>query len=44
VGFDPVLNDTPLAPGQSIPFDIFFLSDEPVDFSSYLVQAYADAE
>jgi hypothetical protein len=43
VGFDPVLNETPLAPGQSVPFDIFFLSDEPVDFSSYLVQAYADA-
>jgi len=41
---DSALNQGPLAPGQSVPFDITFLSDEPVDFSSYLVQAYADAE
>jgi hypothetical protein len=38
------LNANPLAPGGSVPFDIMFLSDEPVDFSSYLVQAYAAAE
>jgi len=37
-------NSAPLAPGQSVPFDITFLSDEPVDFSSYIVQAYAEAE
>jgi hypothetical protein len=38
------LNVNPLGPGQSVPFDITFLSDEPVDFSSYVVQAYAEAE
>jgi len=38
------VNDGPLAPGGSAPFDIMFLSDEPVDFSSYVVQAYAEAE
>jgi hypothetical protein len=38
------VNDGPLAPGGSAPFDIMFLSDEPVDFSSYIVQAYAEAE
>ena len=37
-------NSNPLAPGQSVPFDIMFTSDEPVDFSSYIVQAYAEAE
>ena len=37
------LNLSPLAPGQSVPFDITFLSYEPVDFSSYVVQAYAEA-
>jgi hypothetical protein len=37
-------NSDPLPPGQSLPFDIDFLSSEPVDFSSYVVQAYAEAE
>jgi len=41
---DYALNADPLAPGQSVPFDITFLSGEPVDFSSYVVQAYAEAE
>jgi hypothetical protein len=41
---DSALNANPLAPGQSVPFDITFLSGEPVDFSSYVVQAYAAAE
>ena len=42
---DSSLNENPLPPGGKIPFDVaFFLSDEPVDFSSYLVQAYAEAE
>jgi hypothetical protein len=41
---DSALNANPLAPGQSVPFDITFLSGEPVDFSSYVVQAYAEAE
>ena len=39
---DPLLNQNPLAPGESIPFDITLWG--PVDFSSYVVQAYADAE
>jgi hypothetical protein len=43
-GQDSVVNDQPLGPGQSAPFDITFASDEPVDFSSYVVQAYAEAE
>ena len=43
-GQDYGLNANPLAPGQSVPFDITFLSGEPVDFSSYVVQAYAEAE
>jgi hypothetical protein len=38
------LNANPLAPGGSVPFDIMFSSGEPVDFSSYVVQAYAEAE
>jgi hypothetical protein len=38
------VNDGPLAPGGSAPFDIPFLFGEPVDFSSYIVQAYAEAE
>lgn len=34
-----------LAPGERESFDIrFFLSDEPVNFSSYVVQAYATGE
>jgi hypothetical protein len=41
---DSVVNDQPLGPGQSTSFDIIFASDEPVDFSSYVVQAYAEAE
>jgi hypothetical protein len=43
-GGDWSVNENPLGPGQSAPFDITFESDEPVDFSSYVVQAYADAE
>ena len=43
-GQDPIGNSNPLAPGESVPFDIVFLSSEPVDFSSYVVQAYAEAE
>jgi len=39
-----VVNFSPLAPSGSVPFDIMFSSDEPVDFSSYIVQAYAEAE
>ena len=41
---DSALNVNPIPPGGKIPFDITFLSGEPVDFSSYLVQAYAVAE
>jgi hypothetical protein len=41
---DSGLNANPLAPGESVPFDITFLSSEPVDFSSYLVQGYAEAQ
>ena len=37
-------NSNPLAPGQSVPFDITFWSGGSVDFSSYVVQAYAEAE
>jgi len=43
-GQDPIGNSDPLAPGQSVPFDITFWSAEPVDYSSYVVQAYAEAE
>jgi hypothetical protein len=39
---DPSLNQNPLPPGDSIPFDITVYG--PVDFSSYVVQAYAEAE
>ena len=39
---DPSLNQNPLAPGESMPFDITLYG--PVDFSSYVVQAYAEAE
>lgn len=39
---DSTLNQNPLAPGESIPFDITLYG--PVDFSSYVVQAYAEAE
>jgi hypothetical protein len=44
VGQESAVNDQPLGPGQSASFDITFGSDEPVDFSSYVVQAYAEAE
>ena len=34
-----------LAPGERESFDVrFFLSDEPVNYSSYVVQAYAEGE
>jgi hypothetical protein len=39
---DPMLNQNPLAPGESMPFDITLY--DTVDFSSYVVQAYAEAE
>jgi hypothetical protein len=39
---DPMLNQNPLAPGESMPFDIDLY--DTVDFSSYVVQAYAEAE
>ena len=39
---DPLLNQNPLAPGESMPFDITLYG--PVDFSSYVVQAYAEPE
>jgi hypothetical protein len=38
------LNANPLAPGGSVPFDIMFSSGEQVDFSTYIVQAYAEPE
>ena len=38
------VNDQPLGPGESAAFDISFSSGEPVDFSSYVVQAYAEPE
>jgi hypothetical protein len=44
VGQQSAVNANPLGPGQSVPFDIMFVSDEPVDFSSYVVQAYAEGE
>jgi hypothetical protein len=44
VGAEWAVNDQPLGPGQSTSFDIIFASDEPLDFSSYVVQAYAEAE
>jgi hypothetical protein len=40
---DSYLNQNPLPPGESLPFDISVWSG-PVDFSSYVVQAYADTE
>jgi len=33
-----------LQPGQSIDFEVTFPDDEPIDYSRYLVQAYAEAE
>jgi hypothetical protein len=39
---DYLANQNPLAPGQSMPFDITLYG--PVDFSSYVVQAEGDAE
>jgi len=42
---DCFLNNSPIPPGGKASFDVpFFLTDEPVDFSSYVVQAYAEAE
>jgi len=41
---DYLANQNPLAPGESMPFDITLLYAGPVDFSSYVVQAYAEAE
>jgi hypothetical protein len=38
----PLLNQNPLAAGESMPFDITLY--DPVDFSSYVVQAYAESE
>ena len=43
-GRDLGVNDGPLAPGESAAFEIAFSTGEPVDFSSYVVQAYAEAE
>jgi hypothetical protein len=39
---DCYFNNSPLPPGESMPFDITLYG--PVDFSSYVVQAYAEAE
>jgi hypothetical protein len=42
---DCYFNNSPIPPGGKASFDVpFFLTDEPVDFSSYVVQAYAEAE
>jgi hypothetical protein len=43
-GQDYGVNDEPLGPGQSVAFDISFSDDEPVEFTAYVVQAYAEAE
>ena len=40
---EPLANQNPLAPGESPPFDISVWTG-PVDFSSYVVQAYAHTE
>ena len=40
---EPLANQNPLAPGESLPFDISVWTG-PVDFSSYVVQAYAHTE
>jgi hypothetical protein len=40
---ESMVNQNPLLPGESLPFDISVWSG-PVDFSSYVVQAYGDAE
>jgi len=38
-------NNSPIPPGEKASFDIpFFLTDEPVDFSSYVVQAHGEGE
>ena len=39
---DYLMNQDPLPPGESMPFDITLYG--PVDFSSYVVQAYAEPE
>jgi len=41
---DIMVNDQPLGPGESAAFDISFSSGEPVDFNSYVAQAYAEPE
>jgi len=42
---DCYFNNSPIPPGGKASFDVpFFLTDEPVNFSSYVVQAYAEAE
>ena len=42
---DCYFNNSPIPPGGKASFDVpFFLTDEPVNFSSYLVQAYAEGE
>ena len=40
---DYALNNNPIPPGDTAQFDVQFF-DGPVDFSSYVVQAYAEAE
>ena len=40
---DYLANQNPLAPGESMPFDIT-LYGGPVDFSSYVVQGHGDTE
>jgi hypothetical protein len=41
---DIAVNDQPLGPGESAAFDISLSSGQPLDFSSYVVQAYAEPE
>jgi len=42
---DCYFNNSPIPPGGKASFDVpFYLTDEPVNFSSYLVQAYAEGE
>jgi hypothetical protein len=41
---DIAVNDQPLGPGESAAFDISFSSGEPVDFTSYVAQAYAEPD
>jgi hypothetical protein len=42
---DCYFNNSPIPPGEKASFDVpFYLTDEPVNFSSYLIQAYAEGE